>query len=337
MIRIKYINRNTNSFSIEKVFKTIKENLSDQFICVDWSAPSKYDMPLAVIKNYLFFLRKYLFDSNRDDIYHITGVLHYLFWILPKSRTILTIHDCIKIHQHEGFKKRMVILLWYKLPLSYFNFITVVSNQTKKEIVELTNCNPHKIQVICNPVDSNLVFSPKIFNCNEPVILHIGTHENKNLKRLISAVENINCTLVIVGRIDNLTKTLLEDSRVKYEQYHNCTDNDIRKLYLKSDIISFVTTYEGFGMPIIEAQAVGRVVLTSDIEPHKEVGGSGALYVDPFNIMSIRKGVSQITENESLRNSLIENGVSNVKRFNSKLITSQYKKVYENITSRNSK
>lgn len=336
-MRVIFINRNTNSFSIEKVFGLIKKNLAFNVEISNWFAPSRYDMPLSVIKNYIFFFRKYLFNSNGDDIYHITGVLHYLFWILPKRRTILTIHDCVKTHQHEGLKKRMVILFWYKLPISYFNFITVVSNQTKKEIVELTNCNPHKIQVIHNPVDSNLIFSPKVFNCNQPVILHIGTHENKNLKRLIGAVEYINCTLVIVGRIDILTKTLLEDSRVKYEQYHNCTDNDIRKLYLKSDIISFVTTYEGFGMPIIEAQAVGRVVLTSDIEPHKEVGGSGALYVDPFNIMSIRKGVSQIIENESLRNSLIENGVSNVKRFNSKLITSQYKKVYENITSRNSK
>jgi glycosyltransferase involved in cell wall biosynthesis len=331
MIKIKYINRSTHAFSIEKVFDLVRNGLSGQIIFENWFAPSIYDMPFSLLKNYFYFWFKCLFFSNKADIYHITGVLHYLFFILPKNRTILTIHDCVKVHQHEGFKKRFVIWFWFKLPLAYFKYITVVSKQTKKEIIELTNCNPDQIQVIYNPLDPEITFNHKKFNQDRPNILHIGTNKNKNLDTLIKALEGISCQLIIVGKLEKSIQNLLSTCNIQHKQHQNCSDEQIRQLYREADMVSFVTTYEGFGMPIIEAQATGRVVLTSDIEPHREVGYDGALYVNPLNISDISFGIKELINNAEKREILIEKGKINSQRFLYTLIADDYLKLYKRV------
>ena len=331
MIKIKYINRSTHAFSIEKVFNLIRKGLTGKIIFENWFAPSVYDMPLSVLKNYFYFWFKTLFFSNKTDIFHITGVLHYLFYILPKKRTILTIHDCVKIHQHEGLKKTFIIWVWFKLPLAYFKYITVVSKQTKKEIIELTNCNPDQIQVIYNPLEPEITFIPKKFNQNIPNILQIGTNKNKNLDTLIKALEGISCELIIVGKLDKNIEKLLLTCNIQYKQYQDCSNEQIRQLYIEADIVSFVTSYEGFGMPIIEAQATGRVVLTSDIEPHREVGGDGASYVNPLSINDVSLGIKELIDNAKKREILIEKGRINTQRFLYKRIANDYLKLYKKL------
>jgi glycosyltransferase involved in cell wall biosynthesis len=89
--------------------------------------------------------------------------------------------------------------------------------------------------------------------------------------------------------------------------------------------------YEGFGMPIIEGQVVGRVVLTSNIEPMTEVGGEAAVYVDPYSVESIRSGFEDIISDGNLRAQLICKGVANSKRFSPDTIAKQYLKLYKSI------
>lgn len=332
-MKINFINRSTEGFSIEKVFELVKQRLPSEIIQLNWFAPSKYDLPKSLLRNYFYFWCKRIFFSKKKDIFHITGVLHYLFWILPKYRTVLTIHDCVKVHQQKGFKKWFTILVWFRLPTSYFKYITVVSEQTKNELISLTNCDPKKIEVIYNPLDPEIVFVPKEFNAFCPSILHIGTNKNKNLDRLIIALEGINCELVIVGKIDEAIVNLLAKNNINYRQFQKCSDEEIRQLYREADIISFVTTYEGFGMPIIEAQATGRVVLTSNIQPHKEVAGEGALFVNPRKIEEIRKGLLTLISNPELRKIFIEKGYINAQKFKADLISDKYFSLYQMIVT----
>ena len=331
MIKIKYINRSTHAFSIEKVFELVKRGLSGQIIFENWFAPSVYDMPLSLLANYFYIWFKSVFCSGKTELYHITGVLHYLFFILSKNRTILTIHDCVKIHQHKGLKRKIVLWIWFKLPVSYFKYITVVSKQTKKELIEHTGCNPDKIQVIYNPLDPEIKFSINKFNQERPKILHIGTHKNKNLGNLILALEGVLCELIIIGKIDSNIQNQLSTCNIQYKQYQNCSDEQIRQLYRDADIVSFVTTYEGFGMPIIEAQATGRVVLTSNIEPHREVGGDGALYVNPLSVSDITLGISELINNSEKRDTLIKKGQINAQRFLYNKIAGDYLKLYKSV------
>ena len=93
------------------------------------------------------------------------------------------------------------------------------------------------------------------------------------------------------------------------------SDEDKSALYSAADLFAFPTLYEGFGVPVLEAQACGTPVLTSNLSALPETGGSGALYVDPYNAADICSGMRNILENDSLSKQLVSRGYQNVERF----------------------
>ena len=95
----------------------------------------------------------------------------------------------------------------------------------------------------------------------------------------------------------------------------------------------FASTYEGFGVPIIEAQAMGRVVITSNIEPMNKVAGNGAIIVDPYDVNSIKEAVLRIIDNVELRNDIILKGLKNASKYSSESIASKYLKLYKKVYS----
>ena len=94
----------------------------------------------------------------------------------------------------------------------------------------------------------------------------------------------------------------------------------------------FASTYEGFGMPLIEAQSVGTLVLTSNISSMPEVAGDNtAMLVNPFDVDSIRDGLQRILSDAAFRESCIANGYENVKRFDPVVISNMYYELYKQI------
>jgi glycosyltransferase involved in cell wall biosynthesis len=87
-------------------------------------------------------------------------------------------------------------------------------------------------------------------------------------------------------------------------------------------------------MPIIEAQATGRVVLTSNCSSMPDVAGNGALLVDPLSIKSMREGLEKLISDAALREKLIQAGFENVKRFDCETISEQYYEVYSSLVKR---
>ncbi|MEQ1645731.1 MAG: glycosyltransferase, partial [Pyrinomonadaceae bacterium] len=91
--------------------------------------------------------------------------------------------------------------------------------------------------------------------------------------------------------------------------------------------------YEGFGLPIIEAQAMRVPVVTSDLPPMKSVAADAAILVDPYDVASIRAGILSVIANASLRHDLALRGLDNIKRFKSSEIAAQYADLYGQISS----
>ena len=98
----------------------------------------------------------------------------------------------------------------------------------------------------------------------------------------------INSSTLEIYRKD--IEDMLRFYSIRYVYKCDLSNQEILDEYMNCDIVSFPSLYEGFGMPIIEGQAVGRVVFTSDLEPMKEIAGDAALLVDPYSIESIRNG-----------------------------------------------
>lgn len=275
------------------------------------------------IKNILFLKRK------TNSLIHITGYDHYLMW-WPFKNTILTIHDIEALKSKKGIKRWIFKKLWFDWPIKNAKVVTTISEFSKSELIKLNKYRTD-IKVIHNPLTLPVNYIPKEFNAECPRILHIGMKENKNWKRLILALKGIKCQLILIGEQNADTKNLLEASKIKYQFKSNLTNQEVVEEYINCDMLAFVSTYEGFGLPIIEAQAVGRVVLTSLVTSMPEVAGDGALLVDPYSVQQIKSGIERLIQNKELRDRLIVNGLENVKRFSVENISRQYAHLYETI------
>ena len=90
-------------------------------------------------------------------------------------------------------------------------------------------------------------------------------------------------------------------------------------------------------MPIIEAQVIGKPVVTSNIAPMPWVAGGAACLVDPYDVHSIRQGILKVLEQADFRAELIRNGYENVKRFEPERIASMYTEVYREVMGKQRK
>src|SRR5690606_18012660 len=94
------------------------------------------------------------------------------------------------------------------------------------------------------------------------------------------------------------------------------------------DVLCFPSFFEGFGMPIIEAQATGRPVITSNYGAMKEVAGEGAVLVDPNNGVEIKNALERIFEDSVLRSNLISKGLLNASTHLPLMLCGKYASIY---------
>ena len=312
--------------SIEEVFRSIisqlKEKIDTRVIeLLHQGANSK-----AVFRNL-----KYA-SQFRNSIVHITGHVNYVALVLG-NKSILTIHDLGSAFNRNKISGFIIMFFWFWIPCFFVKRITVISEFSKNELIKLVPFFKNKISVIPNAVSREFQFVSKGFNAENPRILHVGTKDNKNLERTIMALKGLTCNLVIIGKLTDSQFDLLEKSELEYINKFDIPFSEVIQSYIDCDMLSFVSTYEGFGMPIIEAQAAGRPVVTSNIGAMKEVAGNSACLVDPYDVTSIKAGFEKIINDEIFRADLISKGLKNVDRFRVEQIAEQYLKVYRDLAN----
>lgn len=320
-----------DSPSIERVFRCIADIVADQDISVQFQKLSYDNSFLGLLKNLLFF-RPYT-----SDIYHITGHVNYMMLRTDPDITALTLHDATILQLRTGLRGWLIKQLYFRWPIRRAKYVTAISEKTRDVMTELANINSRSIEVIENPLLIYPESSASRFNSTKPTLLQIGTTPNKNLDRLIRAIESITCRLHIVGEIDEGICKLLIEKNIDHVNDPYLSDDQILEAYRECDLVMLCSINEGFGLPIIEGQAMMRPVITSNLSPMKEVAGDGALFVDPFDAESIREGVRSIISNEQLRTSLIENGRHNVKRFMPEAIAARYIDLYRRMLTETKK
>lgn len=315
------------NFSIEELFCMLKKEFEKKISFSDFY----FDKNKSRLSNILT-ARKF-----QGNINHITGDVNFLALGLNGSKTILTVHDLGFFENpiHKWHTKLLYKLLWLSLPLKKVKYITTVSQFTKDKIKQYFPYLEKKIIVIHNPYNPIFKFSQKPFNVEKPRILLIGTGDHKNHNRLFEAVKNISCSLSIIGKLTSEQKTILKNYKIEYTNDYALTLADVYKKYLECDLLYFASLYEGFGLPIIEANAVGRPVITSNIASMPEVAGNSALLVDPYSVNEIRTAIIRLIENEALRQQLIENGKKNIEKFEISKIANQYLSLYKKVEEEN--
>ena len=321
---IVFIFRNIKSgFSIHNVFMPIVSMLNAPY----YEAPHERADIRSIIRNLLWIRR----IACKKGINHMTGGPHYFLLVIPFHTNILTIHDLVLLRNSKGIKHWLFKWFWFKLPMRCANAITCITDSVRKDLITTFNLDEKKVITIHNPVSPIFLQVPYNFNKTCPRILHIGTAWNKNTERVIRALQNITCKLIIIGEATDPILYTLKDAGSDYELYSHLSNEELYRQYQLADIISFPSIFEGFGMPIIEGQSTGRPVLTSNIAPMTEVAGEGACFVNPHDINSIRDGFLKIINDSTYRSQLVLNGNENIKRFSLEHITAQYEQLYKDI------
>lgn len=324
-MKILFLHRSKNfGYSFEELFTTIKQNLSNCEI------EDFYD------KTYLSFWKNLkAVKKIKCDVIHITGGIGYYALFLPTNKTILTIHDTNHYEfDLKGIKKWLYGWLIYKLPIKNVKYVTTVSEHTKNNLIRFFGIDKKKIKVIPNCYPQEFKSNPKNILSNPVKILQIGTKPNKNILRLVEAIKELKIELTIIGKLSPSIINLLQESNINYINKFHLSRNEIHEEYINTDIVAFVSLREGFGLPIIEANAIGRPVISSNCSSMPEVANNAALLVNPTDINEIRHGIEKITNNENYRNELIENGLKNATYYSPKLIADKYMSLYQLITNR---
>jgi len=254
---------------------------------------------------------------------HVAPIIH------PK-KTFVVVHglEYEIIKEAYSFWERFYMRYSIKLSCFWAKKIIAVSKNTRKDLIELYKIPGNKIEVIYEGVSTNYESSTNIrIIPNEKYFLFIGRLEKrKNIEGIIEAFEilkekyNIPHKLVLAGSpgygyesIKHKVESMNHKNEIIFPGF--IKEEEKPELIKNADIFLFPTFYEGFGLPILEAQSLGIPVVTSNTSSLTEVGGDSVAYATPTEPISIADSIYKIISDESFKNAIIEKGYENVKKF----------------------
>lgn len=294
-------------------------------------------------------------------------IFHAHFPILPlfyNGKNILTLHDLQPFTDPLFSAMRSAILVsaydifyrWiYPLSIRKTKWVISVSSKTKDDLEKLIPHSQDKTIVIHSGIEEKILNVPgedfikktkDKFCLHDNYFFYIGsTRPNKNIPNMLKAFamlrennrdfDDLKFILCLsnVDRFFDMCYFVAERLKLKINQdifiYKNVTDDEKKVLYLLSKFFCFPTKYEGFGLPILEAQALKVPVLASDSGASKEIAGDGALLVNPDDPDEIANGMRLILTNSNLRNALVEEGKRNIQRFSWKITAGKVIDIYK--------
>lgn len=259
-------------------------------------------------------------------------------FFLPKSARLVSVITDLAVFRMSEVYQGSRSLLW-KLQYRYLcrraeRFIAI-SEFTKRELIDVLGIPAEKIDVVycAAPEAMRRVENQAALEvCREKYglppqfVLFVGNfNPRKNLDRLIRAFDRMKAAtglpheLVIAGeqgwKFDRAAALAGVGHAAQVRFIGFVPDEDMPALYTLADAFAFPTLYEGFGIPVIEAQRCGAPVLTADGSCMQEIGGDGAVYADPYSEAAIADALARILSDEALRQRLVGAGYRNAARF----------------------
>ena len=305
-------------------------------------------------------LRRMLFQTFRLGYRHCKNAVllttdSKIPLLIPPSCTVIPLVTDLAVYRlKETYQISRVI--WWRMQYRYMyrraNLFLAVSQFTKGEMVKILHIPAEKIEVVpcaCSsdlwPITDETIRKRLIekYQLPEHFVLYVGNfNPRKNLERLIQAFDiakekGIPHQLVIAGEQgwkfdkDKTLRGITHRKSIRFIGY--VPDADMPALYSAADLFAFPTLYEGFGIPVIEAQSCGTPILTSNCSSLPEVGGDAAVYVDPYDVSGIAEEMLYILNNPQFAEKLTKKGLENAKRFSWEASARQLDSIIERVVN----
>lgn len=282
-------------------------------------------------------------------IYH--GLSHELPVGISKADVgkVVTIHDLIFKYypeDHSWLDRRIYDLKWNHA-CKVADVIISISEQTKADLIHYYNIPSEKIKIIYQPADP--IFSKHVleeemdsvrnkYQLPADFFLYVGSLiSRKNLLSVIRAMALLKkedqLPLVIIGSGRSYKKKVLAEA-IKLKVDHllvwlgSPPFQDFPALYKNALMMIYPSRHEGFGLPVIEAMHTGIPVITSDQSSLREAGGNAAYLIDPENPESIAGAMSEILNDDGLREKMAREGYEHIKKFDARSASEELHKVY---------
>lgn len=308
----------------------------------------------------------YVFFQRGEKLPSDISLVHFpyfepFFLALPvysKFKTVVTVHDLTPIIFPKSFPRGIKgEIKWQmqKFSLRKANRIITDSQNSKNDVIKLAGVKESRVKVVYLSAGENfrrlkienLKFKiAQKYSLPERFVLYVGdVTPNKNLPRLLDAVKELKIPLVMIGKSlvnENYDKTNpwnqdlnrvneLANGDSNIIRLGFVPDEDLVAIYNMATVFCMPSFYEGFGLPILEAQACGCPVITTKEGSLKEVAGNSAFFVDAYDVESIKKGIEKVYSDSNLQKELSEKGMENAKKFSWKVTAENTLKVYKSL------
>lgn len=307
--------------------------LSDnQYLKKDYDFFKKIIIPLPdkqfrgkeFFKRRIYWLNKqysmHSISSSNYDLFHPTFYDNYFFNSL-KRPYIITVHDLIIFKFKDTFFRKETLRPQMEKVIKNATRIISISQNTKRDLVDIFNINPEKIDVIYHGYNKQPI-KTKLNNYGR-YILFVGRRNlYKNFKtfaRAISCLLNKENGLKLICVGEPFSNEEIAELRILkiLEQTTALTvdEKTLNNLYSNALVFVYPTLYEGFGMPILEAFANNCPVCLSNTSSLPEIAGDAGAYFDPYDNESILDAVKKVLYDKSFKNQMINSGKERLSDF----------------------
>lgn len=283
-----------------------------------------------------FVLPKVVAAQNLDVLWNPGNVCPLLKHVCPY---VTTIHDMQYVSHPEDFTKAGLFFMKTFTPkaIAKSDAIITISEFSRQEIVKHSKVKVDRVHVVLSAVSQNykeqfdLDFIKErklaLLHSSDPYLLVIAnSYPHKSIETAVEAFGKLNSlgtmNLVILGRprlgeaaVQSAIDSLPESCRERVIRLHYVVESDLRALYQGAAAFVFPSKYEGFGLPVLEALAVGTPVACSEAPALKEVTNGAAIYFDTNNPDSISQALVNITLDESIRAQLQADGLKRASEY----------------------
>jgi len=288
-------------------------------------------------------------------------LVHFPHWNVPvfyHRPFVVTIHDLTMFHfpRYEAttrsypvfYVKDKVHRMVVKNAVGRASQIIATSQFTKSDIISTLHISEEKISVIyqapaVETTVKNWEALQSKYDVRRPYILYVGAaYPHKNLQRLVDAWNMVETNfpeheLILIGKPSEFYTDLMQYiKKMNIPRVQNIgfvEDEDLGAYYTHAAAVIFPSLYEGFGLPPLEAMAVGTPVIASSASCLPEVLGEGAYYVNPEDTSHIADGIAAVLGDQALQSELRYRGREHARSFSSESFVKNTLSVYKKALS----